>query len=101
DSVPEVLYEHVLDPNWEGYTARESLAIRFAELFALDHLSMDDAFWQQMHAHFSDEEIVDLTACVGYFVAFGRFNRVLEIDGACQIPNNELRRTVDAARQNA
>ena len=53
DAVPEDLYEHVLDPSWDGYTARERLAIEFAERFALDHVAMDDEFWARLHAHFT------------------------------------------------
>jgi alkylhydroperoxidase family enzyme len=86
DEIPEEFYEHVLDPSWEGYSERERLAIEYAERFAIDHLSMDDAFWDRMHANYSDDEIVDLTLCVGWLIASGRLNRVLEIDQACAVP---------------
>jgi alkylhydroperoxidase family enzyme len=86
DEIPEAFYEHVLDPSWEGYSDRERLAIEYAERYAMDHLSMDDAFWDRMHAHYSDDEIVDLSLCVGWLIASGRLNRVLEIDQACAVP---------------
>jgi alkylhydroperoxidase family enzyme len=87
DEVPEEFYEHVgVDPGWGGFTERERLSAEFAERFALDHLSMDDAFWDRLHAAFSDDELVDLALCVGAWVAFGRLNRVFDIDGACRIP---------------
>jgi alkylhydroperoxidase family enzyme len=98
DLIPEELYQHVLDRSWEGYTERDRLAIEFAERFALDHLSMGDAFWDRMHAAYSDDEIVELTACVGYFVAFGRFNQVLGIDAACQLARVGMHRHMDEAR---
>jgi histidinol-phosphate aminotransferase len=65
---------------------RERLAAEFAERFALDHLSMDDEFWSRLHAAFADDELVDLGLCVGSWIAFGRLNRVFDVDGACRVP---------------
>jgi alkylhydroperoxidase family enzyme len=53
-------------------SAREKLAAEFAERFALDHLAMDDGFWDRMHAAFSEEELADLTICCGMFLGMGR-----------------------------
>ena len=39
-----------------------------------------------MRAAFSDEEIVELSMCLGSWIAFGRLNRVFGIDEACTIP---------------
>ena len=58
----------------------------FAERFALDHLSMDDPFWDRMRASFTDTEIVDLGLCVGMWVSQGRLNQVLDVDGGCRVP---------------
>jgi alkylhydroperoxidase family enzyme len=98
NAVPEEFYERVFEPTWPGYSEREQLAIEFAERFSLDHTGMDDAFWDRMHAAYTDDEIVDMAICVGTLVALGRVNRVLEIDGACQISPEVLRSSVDAAR---
>ena len=67
DSVPEAVYEHVGDPSWSGFSDRERLAMEFAERFALDHLAMSDdaALWERLHAHFSDDELVELACCRG------------------------------------
>ena len=87
DEVPEEFYANVgVNPGWAGFTERERLAAEFAERFALDHLTMDDAFWARLHASFSDDELVDLGLCVGSWVAFGRLNRVFDVDGACRVP---------------
>jgi len=99
DAVPEDLYEHVLDPSWDGYTARERLAIEFAERFALDHVAMDDEFWARLHAHFTDDELVDLAICVGWLIASGRVQRVFEVDNACQVPLSDLHASVAAAQR--
>jgi alkylhydroperoxidase family enzyme len=85
DEVPEDFYANVgLD--WEGFSVRERLAAEFAERFALDHQAMDDLFWERLHAAFSDDELVDLGLCVGGWIAFGRLNRVFDVDGACRVP---------------
>jgi alkylhydroperoxidase family enzyme len=89
--VPEEFYAHV-GTDWDGFTERERLAAEFAERFAIDHLSMDDAFWARLHAAFSDDELVDLGLCVGAWIAFGRLNRVFDVDGACRVPLSQLKR---------
>jgi alkylhydroperoxidase family enzyme len=83
----ESVYEALLDGERpEGLSERELLAAEFAERFATDHLNMDDAFWQRLHAAYGDDELVELGLCVGSWLAFGRMNRVFDVDGACRIP---------------
>ena len=85
--VPESFYEAVGDRGaWDALSEREALAAEFAERYSTDHLGMDDAFWAQLHAHYSDDELVDLALCVGSWLALGRFNQVFDIDGACRVP---------------
>jgi len=86
DTIDEAFYAHVGDASWDGFSERELLAAEFAERFALDHLSMDDAFWNRLRAAFTDAEIVDLGLCVGMWVSQGRLNRILDVDGGCRIP---------------
>jgi len=81
--VTEELYAHVDDPDAGDYSTQERLAIEYAEKFALDHRSLDDAFFERMRAEFSDAEIVELTAMIGNWLAFGRFQAVLDIAEAC------------------
>lgn len=70
----------------DGYTDRERLAIEYAERFAVDHHSLDDAFYARMREHFTDPEVLDLTVCIGGWLALGRTLHVLGIDGYCRIP---------------
>jgi alkylhydroperoxidase family enzyme len=81
--VTEELYAHVDDPDAGDYSTQERLAIEYAEKFALDHRALDDAFFERMRAEFSDAEIVELTAMIGNWLAFGRFQAVLDIAEAC------------------
>jgi alkylhydroperoxidase family enzyme len=85
--VAEDDYEHVLE--WrthDGYSDRERIAIDYAERFALDHLTIDDAYYDRMRAaSFTDAEILDLTVCIGGWLALGRTLHVLGLDDSCKI----------------
>jgi len=81
--VTEALYEHVDDPYAGDYSTQERLAIEYAEKFALDHRSLDDEFFTRMRAEFTDAEILELTAMIGEWLAFGRLNAVLDVAEAC------------------
>ena len=85
-TIDEAFYAHIGDHQWQGFSERERLAAEFAERYALDHTNMDDELLARLHAVFSDDELVDLGVCVGSWLAYGRFNRVFDIDGACRIP---------------
>lgn len=56
----------------EALTERERLAAEFAERFALDHLAMDDALWDRLHASFAEDELCDLVICCASFLGLGR-----------------------------
>jgi len=78
--VTEQLYAHVAEHGHPEYSDAEQVAIEYAEKFALDHLSIDEAFFDRLHAHFSDADILDLTICIATFVALGRTLNVLGIE---------------------
>jgi alkylhydroperoxidase family enzyme len=83
----QAFYDAVLGDR-AGLSEREGLVCEFASRYATDHLSMDDEFWARLHAAFTDDELVQLGLCVGSWLAFGRLNRVFEVDGACRIDLN-------------
>ena len=56
----------------ENLTDTEKLAIRYGELFATDHLAIDDALYDELREHFSEAQIVELGMTVAFFVGFGR-----------------------------
>ena len=62
------------------FTARERLALEFAEKMALDHSSIDDAFFGRLRAEFSDPEIVELGMAIGQYIGFGRLLMVLDVE---------------------
>ncbi|HWB67802.1 MAG TPA: carboxymuconolactone decarboxylase family protein [Mycobacteriales bacterium] len=80
------LYDHVADyATYPHYSERQRLAIEYAERFATDHGSIDDAFFARLQAAFSDPEVLDLTLCVAVFLGLGRTLAVLGVDQSCAI----------------
>jgi AhpD family alkylhydroperoxidase len=56
----------------EDLSPAERSALRFADLFATDHLSIDDAVYDDLRRHLSEEEIVELGVHCAYTVGMGR-----------------------------
>ena len=76
----EAFYGHVgTHDGGSTFTTQESLAMEYAERFAIDHLSIDDDFFERLRGEFSDPEILDLTICLSAFLGLGRTLRVLGI----------------------
>ncbi len=72
----------------DAFDTRTRLAAEYAERYATDHHNIDDDFWTRMRAHYSQNEIVELSMCLGSWLAFGRLNRVLGLDTACVLPTH-------------
>ena len=72
------------------FDERTRLAAEYAERYAVDHHSLDAGFWTRMKTHYTDREIVELTMCLGSWLAFGRLNRVLGLDTACVLPSHAV-----------
>ena len=82
----EAFYTAVEDwRNATVFNAREALAIEMAEQMGETPktLANNDAFWNRMHDAFSQEEIMDLTLCIGAWMALGRTVHVLGLDAVC------------------
>jgi alkylhydroperoxidase family enzyme len=76
----EDFYSHVGEHDTPvAFDSQELLAMEFAEKFAIDHLSIDDAFVERLRESFSDAEVLDLTICLSAFLGLGRTLRVLGI----------------------
>ena len=84
--VTEDLYQHLDEyETWPGYTARQRLAIAYAERFATGHRDIDDVFFAELRASFTDAEILDLTLCVAVYLGLGRTLEVLQIRDNCAL----------------
>jgi alkylhydroperoxidase family enzyme len=82
----EDLYQNV--SAWRthpGYSDAERVAIEYAEKFAIDHKALDDAFFARMREHYSDEEIVEISVCVGNWLMMGRITMVMDVEVSCPI----------------
>ena len=75
----EDFYCQVGPDDGADFSPQERLATEYAERFATDHLSIDDAFFVRLREHFSDPEIFDLTICLSAFLGLGRTLRALGI----------------------
>jgi alkylhydroperoxidase family enzyme len=75
----EDFYRTVGSSDEDEFSEQERLAMEYAERFAIDHTSIDDAFMEKMRGSFSDPEIFDLTVCLSAFLGLGRTLRVLGI----------------------
>ena len=72
----------------EAFDERTRLAAEYAERYALDHHGLDEEFWGRMTAQYGQREIVELSMCLGSWLAFGRLNHVLGLDAVCVIPGH-------------
>jgi alkylhydroperoxidase family enzyme len=68
-----------LDAPTNAFTPRERLALRYAEKLAVDHHSIDDAFFEELHSAFTDAEILELGMMAGQYIGFGRLLKVLDL----------------------
>ena len=62
------------------FTPRETVALRFATLMAQDHHKLDDDFFTELRAHFTDPEIIELGMVTGQFIGFGRLIAALDLE---------------------
>ncbi len=66
------------------YSAKEKLALRFAERMAQDHHSLDDDFFQELRQQFTDPEIFELGMITGQFIGYGRLISMLDLENPSQ-----------------
>jgi len=62
------------------FTPRETVALRFATLMAQDHHKLDDGFFAELRARFTDPEIIELGMVTGQFIGFGRLIAALDLE---------------------
>ena len=68
------------------FDPQEKIAIRFAELLALNHRQIDDAFMSALREQFTDPQIMELGTMIGLYLGVGRLVAVLDLEcPACAI----------------
>jgi alkylhydroperoxidase family enzyme len=89
----------------EAFDERQKAALAYTEAIAW-HLDADDAFWERMHAHFSEPELVELGCFVGLTLGQQSWLRLLDIDhhevlpgtDAAMAPGFETREALEATK---
>ncbi|MDO9195155.1 hypothetical protein [Rhodoferax sp.] len=71
---------------------RTSLAVGLAQLFAADHRDIDETQLNVMREHFSEPELVELVAFMGFMWAGGTFGKVFGIQ-PIESPETSIPRT--------
>jgi alkylhydroperoxidase family enzyme len=61
------------------FTARELVALRFAEIMTTSARDVDEGLWDELQAHFDDGELVELATVIGLFNFFNRYADALQI----------------------
>ncbi len=70
------------------FSAAEKAALRMAEAMCERSVKVPDAVFDELKRHFSEAQIVELTAMAALENYRARFNRALEVpsDGFCVLP---------------
>ena len=61
------------------YNERQKAALAYAEAIVW-HLDTDDAFWDRMHRHFTEPELVELGCMIGLTLGQQSWLRLLNIE---------------------
>ncbi len=76
--------EKILDiPNYKTsslFNDREKVALEYADGITITELDVSEQLFTQVQQHFSDDEIVELTATISWENCSSKFNRALRID---------------------
>jgi alkylhydroperoxidase family enzyme len=73
-------------PNEVKIDNRELAATAFAEMFAIDHLSVNDGHFDMLREVFNEKEISALVAFISFITASQRFGAVMNLQPESTIP---------------
>lgn len=76
----ETVRELVDFENSPQFSAREKVALRFADYMALNHQAIDDRFFETLRQHFSPAEIIELGILTGVYIGYGRLLAILDLE---------------------
>ena len=63
----------------DDLTDAERAAVRFADLFATNHLAIDDSVYDELRAHFTEDELVELGLHCAVAVGIGRLTATWDV----------------------
>jgi alkylhydroperoxidase family enzyme len=77
-SIPEAKYARLLHfRESDAFSAREKAALTYTSAIIWDAAIADDALWGQLHAHFTDAELVELGFFIGLTLGQQRWIKTL------------------------
>ena len=70
------------------FSPAERLALEYAERITCTDRSVDDAFFAELRGHFTEPQIVELTAAIAMENFRSKFNPSLKVEaqGFCMVP---------------
>jgi len=74
-----------------AYDTAERVALEYADAITLSDRDADDALFARLRAHYTDDQLVELTATIAWENASSKFNRAL------RVPSQGLWRRGEAA----
>lgn len=60
-------------------SAREKAAIAHADISSTNHFAINDQTYDDLRQHFTEAEIVELSAFIAYFIGFGRLGAAMDM----------------------
>ncbi len=76
----------------ENLSAAERSAVRFAELFATDHLAIDDTVYDELRDDFSEDQLVELGLHCAIALGVGRLSATWDVSDDLPDPNRSADR---------
>ena len=64
----------------ELFHKREKLALEYADRITLTNQDVEQSFFEELRAEFTEDEIVELTATIAWENCSSKFNRALRIE---------------------
>ena len=61
------------------YSEREKMALEYADRITITDLEVSDEFFARLKEHFTDDELVELTAAIAWENCSSKFNRALRV----------------------
>jgi alkylhydroperoxidase family enzyme len=77
ENLLDALYHR--DEHSDVFTARELVALRFAEIMTTSARDVDEELWDELQLYFDDGELVELATVIGLFNFFNRFADALQL----------------------
>lgn len=77
----EAMVAKVDDHEASDLPEQVKVALRFMEAWILEHArTLDEARFAELRRHFSDKQIIELTALAGIYQSAHKFNRLFEME---------------------